>query len=152
MSDDTVKSNGHTSLTNSDLLKIHAALVGLEQPVPLVVEGKETRQPYAITDGAKLAIIRNIKNLKVHTEEINELREDMRRVYNPNQKKTQDLEPAKASEWDDKHNKLMKELRSVKLHSFKLDDLQIVKNTTMPPTLIAELLGTVVTDTGTQDG
>lgn len=142
----------HT-LSNNDLLLINAALTAFEQPAPKVIDGKETRQPYDLSDKAKLAVLRNLKRIKPVIEEITNLRDDLKTTYNPRSVRQAELPEDKAQEWETEHNKLMRTKRDgLKFHSAKLSEFNLSKNTTLPLSVISTLIGTVIEDDGTQDG
>lgn len=140
-------------LSKGDLLNINSALLALESPVPSIVDGKENRQPYDIGEKGTYAVIRNLRKLKSAVEDITAAREALAVVYNPNKLKASEVPEDKMKAWEAAHVALLKEpAEPIKFHAVDLSEFNVTKNKTMPRSIIATLLDTVIVDNATQDG
>lgn len=150
MSDETTK-NG--TITKGDLLSINAALIALDNPRPTMVDGKQNIQPYSLGEKARYAIIRNLKKMKAQVDDINAARDALQVTYNPRKLETKDLPDDVARKWEQEHAKLLAEPldEPVKFHHVKLSEFQIAKNSTLPASIIAVLVGAVIDDDAPQD-
>lgn len=145
------ETNGH--LTKGDILNHNTALLAFEVPVPTMVDGKENRQPYELGEKADYAIIRNLRKLKSQVEDVTASRDALGTVYNPHKLKHRELPEEKVRAWEAAHSALMREpAEEVKWHTVDLSEFHIAKNKTLPRSIIATLLGTVINDNGPQDG
>lgn len=145
-------STQHT-LSANDTILVHQALLSFENPIPKIVDGKEQRQPYDLSDKAKYAIMRNLKRIKPRIDSISEAREDLRILYNPHNLKSIELADEKQMAWDAAHRQLMSgDMEPITFHEVDLSEFHVDKNMTMPMSVIALLLGFVIRDTAPQDG
>lgn len=140
-------------LTKSDILQINNALLALDSPVGTIVDGKENKQPYDFGERATYATIRNLRKLKSAVEEITASRDALGVTFNPFKLRASDLPEEKVRLWETAHLALMREPADlVKFHTVDLSEFNVAKNKTLPRSIIATLLGTVINDNGPQDG
>lgn len=142
-----------TKLTNADILSINNALIALDSPVTTIVDGKEQRQPYDFGDKATYATIRNLKKLKSATEDIAAAREALVIAYNPRKLRASELPEEQVRLWETAHAALMSEIAEpVTFHRVDLSEFNLPKNKTLPRSIIAALLETIIIDNAPQDG
>lgn len=139
------------TITTNDLLLVNSALLAFENPVGRIADGKEIRGPYDLSEKARYAIMRSLKKLKPILDEISAAREDMRIAHNPRGLKLTEMPEDKQVAWDQAHRELMMEEREIQLHSVNLSEFRLEKNPSLPSSVIATLLGTVIIDDAPSD-
>lgn len=139
--------------TKGELLSIQTSLQSFDKPEPTIIDGKANVQPYDISEKATYAIIRNLRKLKSPMQDIADSRDALALAYNPHKLETKDIPEETVRKWETAHRALMREsAEAITWHVVDLSEFNVMKNKTMPRSVIANLIGTVINDNAPQDG